>query len=346
MKKLTLPTHPREATAKALKLLGTPRLREVLERRFGLKSPKPETLEAIGQDWGVTRERVRQIEADALKHLGAAEVAAVLTPVFRALEEHFEHHGHVFAEEKLLASAAEPRSSRHVYFLLTVGKPFQRKPEEEAWHERWFTKEDALKVAETILSKTADELSQHKRPVDARNLFQLLKAKAREVLGETPHPDALESYLAISKLIRQNPYGEFGLVHWPTIYPTGVRDKAYAALTKAGKPLHFREVAQAINRAGWSARKAHPQTVHNELIKDGRFVLVGRGLYALREWGYEPGTVSEVIATILRAAKRPLTKGEVVKKVLSSRFVKENTILLNLQNKNLFLKTPGGYTLV
>ncbi len=346
MRKLTLPIHPREATQKALKLLPSPRLREVLERRFGLKSRQTETLDAIGRDWEVTRERVRQIEADALKRLATPEVEGVFAPAFRALEDHFSHHGHVFQEEKLLLSAAEPRFSNHIYFLLTVGKPFDRKAEDEAWHERWFTDGQALKAAESILARTADELSQEQRPVDARSLFQLLRAKAREALGETPHPDALESYLAISKLIRQNPYGEFGLVHWPTISPKGVRDKAYAALVKARKPMHFREVAQAINKTGWSPRRAHPQTVHNELIKDGRFVLVGRGLYALREWGYEPGTVSEVIAQVLRAAKRPLSKEEVVKKVLAARFVKENTILLNLQNKNLFQKTPEGYSLV
>ncbi len=346
MRKLTLPSHPREATQKVLKLLSSPRLREVMERRFGLRSRDSETLEAIGQSWGVTRERVRQIEADALRHLSHPEVSSALALVFQTLEDHFSHHGHVFQEAKLLSSTAEPRFSNHVYFLLTIGKPFERQAEDEEWHDRWYTRPDALRAAEAILTKTTLEVGGVKRPVAARHLFELLKVKAKDVLGSAPHPDALESYLAISKRIRQNPYGEFGLAEWPTINPKGVRDKAYAALDKAGKPLHFREVAQAINRAGWSSRRAHPQTVHNELIKDNRFVLVGRGLYALREWGYEPGTVSEVIASILRNTRRPLTKDEVVKKVLATRFVKENTILLNLQNKNLFTRTSEGYTLV
>ena len=166
------------------------------------------------------------------------------------------------------------------------------------------------------------------------------------MLGTVPsNPDLLESYLSISKLIKQNPYGEFGLVSWPTIRPRGVKDKAYAVMARAAKPMHFRDVAAAISKSGWSNRRAHPQTVHNELIKDPRFVLVGRGLYALSEWGYTPGTVSDVIASVLKAAKRPLSKDEVSKRVLDARMVKPNTVFLNLQNRDLFRKTPGGYTL-
>lgn len=346
MRKLTLPIHPQEAARRVLKSLPSPRLREVLERRFGLKGKEPETLESIGKSFGVTRERVRQIEEDGLKRIAAPQAVQILAPIFEVLEGHFGEHGHVFEELKLLQSVAEPRFHNHVYFLLTVGQPFNRKGEEEPWHDRWYTKEEAMKAAESIMVRTAEELAEIKNPLPASELFKILKAQAREVLGSVPSPETLESYLGISKLIKQNPYGEFGLVSWPTIRPRGVRDKAYAVLAKSAHPMHFREVAGAISKSGWSSKKAHPQTVHNELIKDPRFVLVGRGLYALGEWGYTPGTVSEVIQALFKEAKHPLPSHEIVKRVLKSRFVKDNTILLNLQNKNLFKRTPQGYTLV
>lgn len=346
MKKLSLPVHPKEATAKALKLLPAPRLREVVERRFGLRGKEPETLEAIGRSFGVTRERVRQIEEDGLKHIAKPEVVEALAPVLTSLERHFEGHGHVFEESKLLGSVAEPRFHNHVYFILTVGKPFNRRSEEEAWHDRWFTKDEALKAAQSIMARTAEELAEIKKPVPAADLFKILKSQARNVLGTMPsNPDLLESYLSISKLIKQNPYGEFGLVSWPTIRPRGVRDKAYAVMARATKPMHFREVAAAISKSGWSSRKAHPQTVHNELIKDPRFVLVGRGMYGLSEWGYTPGTVSDVIVSLLKSVKRPLAKEEIVRRVLETRLVKPNTVFLNLQNRELFRRAPDGYTL-
>lgn len=346
MKKLSLPVHPKEATAKVLKLLPAPRLREVVERRFGLKGKDPETLEAIGRSFGVTRERIRQIEEDGLKHIAKPEAIALLQPVLASLEKHFEDHGHVFEESKLLHSVAEPRFHNHIYFLLTVGKPFSRRAEEDTWHDRWFTKDEAVKAAESIMARTADELAGVKKPVPASELFKILKAQAKEVLGAVPsNPDLLESYLSISRIIKQNPYGEFGLVSWPTIRPRGVRDKAYAVMARASKPMHFREVATAISKSGWSSKKAHPQTVHNELIKDPRFVLVGRGLYALAEWGYTPGTVSDVIVSLLKTARKPLAKEEVAKRVLQTRLVKPNTVFLNLQNRGLFKRTPDGYQL-
>ena len=88
------------------------------------------------------------------------------------------------------------------------------------------------------------------------------------------------------------------------------------------------------------------QAIHNELIKDSRFVLIGRGIYALDKWGFKKGTVSETITDILKQSKKPLTREQIVKKVLSTRKVKETTILLNLQNKKLFKKIDkNSYTI-
>ncbi|MCL5772766.1 MAG: RNA polymerase sigma factor RpoD, partial [Firmicutes bacterium] len=47
----------------------TPREKKVLQLRFGLEDGKPRTLEEVGQEFGVTRERIRQIESKALRKL-------------------------------------------------------------------------------------------------------------------------------------------------------------------------------------------------------------------------------------------------------------------------------------
>jgi hypothetical protein len=55
--------------------------------------------------------------------------------------------------------------------------------------------------------------------------------------------------------------------------------------------------------------------------------------------------VRDVIAEVLKEAGRPLSKDEVIKRVLAKRIVKPNTVLVNLQNSKYFRKVAGDYTL-
>ena len=114
-------------------------------------------------------------------------------------------------------------------------------------------------------------------------------------------------------------------------------------IRQSGKPQHFSQIAKLINTAKFDAKKVNVQTVHNELIKDDRFVLVGRGLYALSEWGYKSGTVKDVLVDILRTHGKPLPRVDLIAKVMDVRMVKENTILLNLQDGATFSRNEDGH---
>ena len=100
--------------------------------------------------------------------------------------------------------------------------------------------------------------------------------------------------------------------------------------------MHFSEISKKIKQSDFKRKDVTTQAIHNELIKDDRFILVGRGIYALKEWGFKKGTVSDVITDILKKANEPLHRDEIVKQVLQNRYVKETTILLNLQGKKQF----------
>jgi len=130
--------------------------------------------------------------------------------------------------------------------------------------------------------------------------------------------------------------GKWGLVKWPTVNPKNIRDKIYVILQETGKHMHFNEIAEAIKQSDFKRKDVTTQAIHNELIKDKRFVLIGRGIYALKEWGYQKGTVADIITEVLKKANEPLHRDEIVKQVLQSRHVKETTILLNLQGKPQF----------
>ena len=347
MVQLSLSISPQDATKSLLKRLSSRRMRDVLEKRYGLKGGKKKTLEAIGKEYKITRERVRQIETDALRQLGKPEHYRDAEPLIKSLESHFQEHGAVLAEHHFLNMLPADRQASHIGFLLHMGKPFTLLAETENSHKRWAINKASADAVEKVLEKTQNVLAEKGTPVSEPELFAMLGENAQVTIGSTPAAHVLEAYLHTSKAIKKNTYGEYGLATWPTISPRGVKDKAYLVLFRGGKPMHFRDVAEAINKAQWSKRKAHPQTVHNELIKDKRFVLVGRGLYALKEWGYEPGTVRDILVSVFKKAQKPLTKDEAVRLVLERRFVKPPTILLNLQDKALFRRMDGDkYTLV
>lgn len=143
------------------------------------------------------------------------------------------------------------------------------------------------------------------------------------------------------KTLDKNQLNEWGHTSSNQVKVRGIKDFAYLILRKAGKPMHFREVANTINTT--FNKKAHVATCHNELIKDKRFVLVGRGMYGLAEWGRAGGVVRDVINKVISQAESPLTKEEIIERVRTLRDVKPNTIAVNLQNPKYFEKINGKY---
>lgn len=347
MSQLILPIQPEEATKNILKTLQSKRMKDVLEKRFGLRGGRKRTLESIGQEYKITRERVRQIENDAMRHLAKSVGQGEANLVFDTLKNHLNAHGGVMAEWHLFGMLAGARQAPHVAFILSVGRDFSSLPETAYFFKRWTVDLKSAPRSEDIMNGVTEELEKISHPVSREELCSLVGRRASLSGVESATNEFCDAYLASSRLIKQNPYGEYGLVSWPTIHPRGVKDKAYLVLLRSGKPMHFREVAASINQISWQKKKAHPQTVHNELIKDSRFVLVGRGLYALGEWGYESGTVRDVLVSVFKEAGKPLLRDEILKLISDKRIVKPPTVMLNLQNKSYFKRLDGGkYTLV
>ena len=152
------------------------------------------------------------------------------------------------------------------------------------------------------------------------------------------------SILRSAKKIQQNRFGHWGAYNWREISPKTINDKIFLVLKNNNKPMHFAEIAEKINNVAFDSKKANAATVHNELILDNKYVLVGRGLYGLKDWGYKKGTVADVIIEILNESTDPLSRDEIINKVLEKRLVKKATIILALMNKDKFARVEGKYT--
>lgn len=332
-------------TVKRLLTALPERARDIITSRYGLgENLKKLTLEAIGKKYGITRERVRQIENYALASIRKSDVYVKEKPAFAELEQLLHSLGGLVAEDELLAHVSDDRSIQHqIHFMLVAGESFKREREDEHLKHRWYIDENLAKKVHEALRKLYKNLTDNDLVSELDIIAQFL-THVEDVAEHQKQSDVVKRWLKLSKVIGQNALGEWGLLSSPNIRAKGVRDYAFLVLRKHGSPIHFRDVALSIEKL--FGRKAHVATTHNELIKDSRFVLVGRGLYALAEWGYMSGVVKDVIRKIIEK-NGPLTKDEIVQKVLKERYVKENTILVNLQNQKSFKKDrEGRYSVV
>ena len=316
------------------------RTKDVVERRFGLEKDERETLESIGEGYGICRERIRQIEEIGINLIKKEIKKLLYQKIFQNFINQFRENGDLKREDLLLTQFF-PKSQNQTLFWLTLGEPFLRFSETKDFYPLWTINSDSLNSAQEIIENFVSRFETEKELISETEVLKIFKKDFK--LKNKLTSRVLLSYLEISKKIEQSPEGLFGLQEWPEVTPRGVKDEAYLALKKNNRPLHFTEITKSIDQLGLTSKTSTlPQTVHNELIRDPRFVLVGRGIYALKEWGYVPGQVRDVILKVLEESKKPLAKQEVIDKVLSQRLVKENTILLNLQDKKYFSKTPQG----
>jgi hypothetical protein len=315
----------------------SPKTKDIFDRRFGVKTGTTETLESIGKSLGITRERVRQIEEVGFNFVKKNH-KETLEKAFGEFESYFQEKGGFKKEEVAMQDLGGSKNKPYVLFLLTLGEQFNRVCEKRDYYYFWSTMQNPENTVKDTLNVLVGDLQKHGAPLEKKALLADFASKYN--LSE----QALSSYLEVSKRIQANKEGKLGLIDWPEIRPRSVKDKAFLVFKKHQKPLHFREITSLIDQLDYNQpnKKTHPQTVHNELIKDARFVLVGRGMYALGEWGYKPGTIKDVIETVLKEKPHLASKDEIVKEVLSQRLVEKNTILIKLNNKKYFQKDASG----
>lgn len=332
-----------KAISGSLKIIEQDREREIISRRFGLSGNK-ETLEQIGDMLSITRERVRQLEKAILIRLrilaedgNIPELAQAEKIIIRNLTEMGRIARVSDLAEKIFGQSVTEKQRQSLAFIGEISASLTVVEESEKYF-------NAIGIAdygsEKEIKAKVDEIvaliKKNKAPTSLDELDNNLNYE---------HPSHIKAVASISKLLATL-NDLWGLAKWPTVNPKNIRDKIYVVLEEKREPMHFEEIAEAIKGSDFRRKNVTIQAIHNELIKDPRFVLIGRGIYALDSWGYKKGTVSETISDVLKQAKKPLSREQIVKRVLALRKVKETTILLNLQNKKLFKKVDkNSYTI-
>ncbi len=356
--------NPNELVSELLKSISSKEA-DILSRRFGLSGKQKETLEQIGKHYDITRERIRQIETATVKKLKDLKEAKKHIDLAEQHITHLlEYYGGVMEEKFLLNKVNENISdSTHTesaHFILTklLNEKIESIKSDDQVLPGWKLPSVSLDTIREAINELVDIVNIENKLISGdllidsfrkRAFYQqhkdriaVLKLGIEDTELEAEAEKIIDSYLRISKHLDQNILGEWGLTKWTSIKPKRMSDKVYLVLRKAGKPLHFTEITSLINQESFDRKIAYPATIHNELILDDRYVLVGRGIYALKEWGYKSGTVLDTIVDILGKAGQPITKEQIVDEVLKQRMVRKSTIFLALTNKSKITKTSDG----
>lgn len=339
MKMPKLSYKPKTITKKILSPLQD-RAFDVIVNRYGLGSDiERKTLEEIGQKYGITRERVRQIENTALGIVRKSQEYKSEEATFTELKKVIKEMGSMIVEEDFLKELAKDKETQnHIHLHLVLGDSFIKHKEDELFRSRWTIDQKLSDIIHSSLENLYKGLSDEEL-VSENEVISRFLDHLKDVSEEYKNEELARRWLSMSKKISRNPLGEWGKIDSSNVRTRGIRDYAYLVMRKHGSPMHFKEVAKSISEV--FNKKTHVATTHNELIKDDRFILVGRGIYALKEWGYKPGIVRDVIKEILKK-EGPLSKEDVVDRVMKERYLKKNTILVNLQNPKYFKKNKSG----
>ncbi len=315
--------------------------KEILTKRYGLQGMEIKTLAAIGSEQNLTRERVRQIEKDLIKNLrkqGLSKEAFISTRDL--LINTINEHGKVISEDKLLEffGIHEEKDRNAIIFLLHLideMENFLHANYKNCWSTILFNRQ----LLQDFSGYGKSLLENKGKPVHEQEFLEAFKETDFYRTNQLELTDkVILNFLDLAHEIEKNSFNFWGLMSWKEIKPKDVGDKAYLVLKHHGKPEHYSVITEMINKSKFDTRTAYKETVHNELIKDSRFILIGRGIYALSEWGYKAGVVSEVISEVLKDGGKPMSREEIINEVLKRRVVKKNTILVGLSNKKMFRK--------
>ncbi len=341
---------------------------DVLTKRFGLNGTKKMTLEEIGKSYHVTRERIRQIEIFAIKKLlQVIKKDDHLASSHQAVRHILQQSGGIKEQEDLLNELVEyvkkdtsqalsdtDKQALKNFFVFATNhlwsEMFEKINDSDDYHIGWRLSGTSLSALNELVDMVVQIINEKKDPVKSKKLVKILTGKEKwneyssKNVGQIPSEiERIIDQLRVSKKIGENKFNEWGMATATMIHPKRMTDKIFLVLKHHGKPLHFRDITNLINETNFDYKKAYPPTIHNELILDKRYVLIGRGIYALAEWGYFPGTVADVITRIITENKEPSQKEEIIKKVKKQRQVNQTTINLALTNKKKFTKEKGGY---
>lgn len=320
--------------------------KNVIERRVGIFWEK-ETLQRIWNSFkpSITRERVRQIEETWIQKIWRVIKTTELKAILDTAHKFLELHWWLLSSERLInivikELALEKDVNSWIIEAVIQSDEKIIKSKQRLWSKIYFYFPIINKNNIDIIHKEALKVLKKKKDVIEKTVLY-------HIIAENLKQNSRLSLSFIDscvELFDDIIFWESNLVwltKWKILNPKTLKDKAIYVLKKSKVPMHFIDISNKITDS--FNEKVKVTTIHNELIRNNEFVLIGRWIYALKEWWFTPWTVIDVITNVLEKKAEPMSTEQITKEVLKTRNVKQTTIYMNLQNKNIIERVWRNY---
>ncbi|UFX83047.1 HTH domain-containing protein [Candidatus Absconditicoccus praedator] len=315
-----------------------PKEQLVLLRKYGLYDGKETPLQRIGNDYGLTRERVRQIESQGLMRfrrliIGNERYLKVIEEAKKILDM----NGGFLEESDLISKII----NKGLFKFSTEELKLILVSDFDIYHLKRNRFIDNSFYIEPVFEDLLTEIAQYSisyfekagESEDMYDFIDKLKSKFSEKYDDVSYLSNNVFYVNFFKSVSQISVfdGKIGHSSFTEVNPKTIRQKIVYILRRVNKPLHYQELSTKIME-WFNGKPVKVSTVHNELVKNSSmFVNMGLGIYGLKEWGYEGGTVKDILERVMGKANRPMTIKEITKEVLKEKMISPNTIILTLQ---------------
>jgi len=340
---------PKEIISALIDIL-TEKEQDIIIGRFGLSGNRIMTLASIGEKYSVTRERIRQVQNYTVAKLKRNAKNTKLQELHLELTKLMTKNGNLISEADLEAFLVKKYpehadSLPELKLACVLHENIIQEYNRVDYLPHYRHQELAFSLVKTIDLRSAAILKKRQQtyPVNelAKKIQDELNAQHQRVSLQTIY----SAWNLDRRLVVKN--DEVSIKSWRHINPRTLNDKINYVLREEHEALHYSQITKKIIAKDFDEKDISVQAIHNELINNQDFVLIGRGIYALKTWGYKAGTVADVLESIL-AKNGPMHLEDLTEAVLQRRKVKKITVQINLNSKkHKFLKNKAGqYELV
>ena len=327
-----------------------PKERLILMRKFGLDGNKETPLQKIGKEYSLTRERVRQIETQALMRFRRLIVGnEVYMNVLQESKNILESHGGILGEDALISKIINKNlfkfSKQELKLILVSDFDITYLKRNKEINKAFYIEP----LYEDLLTKIVLFTLQHfKERNHSQDLYEFISELKDYFAEDTKDIPSLKNdlfYVNFFNIVKNITILDWKiwLLEFDDINPKTVKLKMLYTMRRLNKPIHYQELpVKILERFPGEVTKIN--TIHNELVKNNDlFVNQGLGLYWLKERGFQGGSVKDILIRIFKKNNHPMTAKELTREVLREKMVSPNTVILNLQKfKDDFQRVDKG----